>query len=386
MNKKLVVFALIASVLLALASPVFVSSQNELTVTNSAAKADFPNKITFTAAVNSNVNITDIRLRYIIDQVTFTRVTSESFVDFTPEKKVDASWSLELLQIGGRPPGTNISYWWVAKDASGRRLETPPQQIQLNDNRYSWHTLTDGKITMHWYEGNDAFAQELMSAAQQALRLLKDSTGAALERQVNLYIYGSTQDLLGALVNPAEWTGGVSFSTFSTIAIGIAPSNLAWGKRAVNHELSHQVIHQVTSNPYAGQPVWLDEGLAVYAEGPADPTYVAMVKSAAAAGTLISVRSLASPFSAKSDQANLSYAESFSIVDYLISQYGQAKMLSLLNTFRQGSTYDNAMKAAYGFDMDGLNRLWQDYLNRQTAARLTDSLLAAALQMTPSYD
>jgi hypothetical protein len=37
-------------------------------------------------------------------------------------------------------------------------------------------------------------------------------------------------------------------------------------------------------------------------------------------------------------------------------------MLQLLNIFGEGSGYDDALLEVYGFDMDGLNTLWQDAL------------------------
>ena len=183
---------------------------------------------------------------------------------------------------------------------------------------------------------------------------------------MRLYIYASSQDLLGSMINPQEWTGGVNYSRYSIIVIGIAPGNLAWGIGAMAHELTHQVIGQVTTNPYAGLPTWLDEGLAVNNEEPPAANYASLVAKAAASKALISVRSLASPFSAYGDQAYLSYAESYSIVKFLIGKYGQPKMLELLRTFREGATYDGALMKVYGFDMDGLNTLWQDYVTGAT--------------------
>ena len=61
-------------------------------------------------------------------------------------------------------------------------------------------------------------------------------------------------------------------------------------------------------------------------------------------------------------KSSLSYAQSYSLVEFLITSYGQGKMLELLNTFKQGSSYDGALEKVYGFDMDGLNTLWRDYV------------------------
>jgi hypothetical protein len=167
------------------------------------------------------------------------------------------------------------------------------------------------------------------------------------------------------MIFPAEWTGGVAYTGYGTIAIGISPASLEWGKRAIVHELAHLVTHQMTNNPYNSLPTWLSEGLAVYAEGEIETLYEGYLKLAIAQGTLISVPSLASPFSAYAAQSYLSYAQSYSLVDFLISSYGQNKMLELLNAFKQGSSYDGALLSVYDFDMVGLDARWRDYVTER---------------------
>ena len=127
----------------------------------------------------------------------------------------------------------------------------------------------------------------------------------------------------------------------------------------MTHELTHLVIHQMVFNPYNDLPTWLDEGIAMYAEGALEPVLVALLDKAEAEDSLISVRSLSSPFSAYAEESLLAYAQSYSLVEFLISNYGQSKMLELLSTFRQGSGYDEALLKVYGFDMDGLDSLWR---------------------------
>jgi hypothetical protein len=225
----------------------------------------------------------------------------------------------------------------------------------------------EGEVTLYWYEGDRHFAAELMEAAQQALARLAEDTGAQLETPVDIYIYADNRDLLGSLIFPQEWTGGVAFTRFGILAIGIAPGDLDWGKGTIAHELAHLVIHQVTLNPYTDLPTWLNEGLAMYAEGQLEPYLADLLDKGIAENNLISVRSLASPFSAHREEAALSYAQSHSLVEFLINHYGQNKMLELLNTIRRGSSYDGALNKVYGFDMDGLNTLWRDYISGRLA-------------------
>ncbi len=365
MIKKGSLLALVICLLLTLLSPGLVQAQGKLEVLDSSAQAEFPTRLSFSLSARSDVNITDIRLRYTLNRVSFAEITSEAYIDFAPSTTVDVNWTLEMVRISGLPPGSGVEYWWIVTDASGDTVKTPPVQVQFSDNRFSWRSLNKGKVTIYWYEGNESFAQELMAAASQALDRLAADTGASLEKPANLYIYASTQDLAGALIFPQEWTGGVAFTRFSIISIGIAPSNLTWGKKAIAHELAHLVVSQMTLNPYLGLPTWLDEGLAMYAEGILEPAYSSQLSRAIAEDKLISVRSLSSPFSAYAEEATLSYAESYSLVEFLIQKYGQAKMLELLNTFRQGSSYDGALEKVYGFDMEGLDAQWRDNVTGQ---------------------
>jgi hypothetical protein len=362
MIKKTGILALVVCLLLVLLSPGLVQAQGGLAVLDSSAEADFPSGLNFSLSAESDVNITDIRLCYSVDRISYAEVTSEAYIEFVPATIVNVSWTLEMVKIGGLPPGSSLEYWWLVEDASGEKVETAPVQVQFDDIRYSWDSLTEGKVTMYWYEGNESFIQELMAAAQQALARLAEDTGAELEKPIKIYIYANFQDLHGAMIYPLEWTGGVAYTRYGITAIGIAPVRLDWGKRVIPHELAHLVIRQMILNPYSGLPTWLDEGLAVYAEGVAVPEYAAYLNQAIVEDNLLSVRSLSSPFSVYAAEATLSYAQSYSLVEFLISSYGQGKMLELLNTFRQGSSYDAALDRAYGFDTDGLDTLWREYV------------------------
>ena len=364
-KKTILNWSLLASavcLLLVILGPVPVLAQGGLTILDSSTEAEFPSRLSFNLSVQSDVDITDIRLHYVVDRESFAQVTSEVNVEFVPSSTVNAEWTWDMRKAGGLPPGAGIDYWWTVEDANDNKVETTPVRVQFDDDRYDWHSLAEGNITLYWYQGELPFAQHLMATAQQALARLAEDTGAYLEKPAKIYIYANSGDLLGAMIFPQEWTGGVAFPRHGIIAIGISPVNLNWGKRAVAHELAHLVIHQMTFNPYGDLPTWLDEGLAMYAEGELGAQFAAFLDNAITENRLLSVRSISSPFSAYAGESYLSYAQSYSLVEFLIDNYGQGKMLELLNTFSQGSSYDTALEKVYGFDTEGLDILWQDYV------------------------
>jgi Peptidase MA superfamily len=357
-----------ASLLIGL-SPRTTIAGDAISVTSSTATPQFPTSLTFTLSASSGSSITDIRLDYTVERDSFVHVVTEERPSFTPGTITTAVYNWNMLQSGGLPTGTVIDYWWIIRDSSGTSLTTAQQKIAFDDSRFAWHDLAEGNITLYWYSGTTAFAQTLMDTAVNGLSGLEASTGASLSRPVTIYIYDNATDMQGAMVYAQDWTGGATYPAYSTIIIGINSSNLTWGEGAMVHELTHMVNYQMTNNPYSGLPTWLDEGLAMYSEGPLDSSFQVSLVGALSQNKLFTVRSMASPFSTDATLSYQEYAESYSLVDYLISTYGESKMAALLDTFKQGSTYDGALTAVYGFDMDGLYQKWvpfamQKYLGK----------------------
>jgi hypothetical protein len=106
-------------------------------------------------------------------------------------------------------------------------------------------------------------------------------------------------------------------------------------------------------------PTWLNEGVAVYSEGDLDPAAQAQLDNATHSNTLLSVRSLSGQFSEVANKASLSYSESYSLVKFLLGDYGRAKMTALLLSLRDGNAPDAALATVYGFDVDGLEDAWR---------------------------
>jgi len=383
--------ALITSTLLLLLSPSFVAAGNDITVIASDVDVNFPNQAVFTLEAESYVDIVDVRLYYQVDMMNYAEVVSEGWAEFIPANTIEANWVWDM-ENASLPPGAEITYWWMIEDADGNRFETSPEIMHFDDERYPWQSLTntapqDGELTLFWYEGGDSFARGLMDTCQEGLARLTQDIGTYPEKPIKIYIYASISDLQGAMIFPQEWTGGAAFTAFSTIAIGIPPSELDWGKRALVHELTHLVVHQATFSPYGQLPLWLDEGLAMYNEGELEPVFRSSLEEAIWQDELISVRSLCSPFSAETKKARLSYAQSYSLVEYLLDNYGQDRMLELLTILKEGSTYDEALTDVYGFDIDGLDTRWRGTLASHTvisASRIPEQSEGTAEQSHPA--
>ena len=256
-------------------APRLLSSAASGITLNSSVQVSFPTSMTFKVKAQSDANIVQLRLHYMVDRQNYANVTSEGWAQFNPATSVDTQWLWDMRK-SGLPPGAQVEYWWTAEDAAGKSAETSHATVSFDDNRYKWQSITTEPVTLLWYNGTTSFANALMTAAQQGLQRIENDTGAIPQGHVRIYIYASTQDLQGAQLFPQQWEGGVTFPGYDIIAIGVATNQLAYGQRAVPHELTHWIVGQITFNNYgAGLPTWLDEGLATYGEGTLSPDYQA---------------------------------------------------------------------------------------------------------------
>lgn len=333
-------------------------------LTMSAPKVDFPNSIEFNIEAESDTEITDITLQYRMDKVGLLPVTSVVFPAFEAGEKTSAEWKWDMTQTGGLPPGADLTYWWSLEDAFGQKTDTPVKTLSFDDGRHKWKDAPGSGFNLYWYKGDSRFAQQLIEAGEDALTRLEDDIGAMPERSIEVYVYGSTAALQGSLIFPQEWTGGLAYTEYGIVALGVSTDQLGWGKGAMAHEMAHLVVHQVTMNGYGiVLPSWLDEGLAMYAEGDLTSEFASALSSAVKRGQLDSVQSLSSSFPAQTAAATLAYAESYSIVDYLLDHKGgKENMLDLLGAIRDGSGYEEALQAVYGLSISQLDSQWRQHL------------------------
>ena len=331
-------------------------AQTEITVIDQGWNAEFRDHLTFTLEVESSAEIVEVDLLY---QVVGQIATSRNAADFTPGSAVSAEFVIDQTEPGSySPPGTRMLYWWSIVDAAGNELKTEKEELLYLDNRYEWQTLQNERLTLYWYVGDDDFGQDLFDRANEALDRLETDIGIALTEPISIFIYGNHDDLLGALRSSAqEWTGGVAFSEFGVVIIGVHPRQLEWGLNAMTHEMTHLVIHQATDNPFGDLPRWLDEGIAVYNENrdELDQDFKPFFARAVANDELMTLRTLSSPFPGDPLQANLAYGQSGEVVRYIINTYGSDAMSELLDVFSEGALYDEALQEAIGLDTDHLD-------------------------------
>ncbi len=353
-----------------------------LSVENNEIILNFPESATFRATIMSDVDITSVVLEYGDQQQTCGEVIAKAFPKFTPGKIVNAEWTWEMRQSGSLPPGAQLWWRWRVTDANGNETVTETKPATWLDNTHQWQTMNNGDILrLHWYEGDQNFASDLVQAANNGLQFNETQSGLKADAPIDIYIYANTDDLKEAILYEPSWTGGQAFPEQDIVILGISPYDLDWGRHAIAHELTHVLVGHLTFSCLSDVPTWLNEGLAVYSEGELDSASQQQLESAIRDDTLLSVRSLSGGFSEVDDKAYLSYSESYSLTKFLVETYGQGKMTTLLVGLRDGLTIDEVLMQVYGFNIDGLEDAWR----RGIGAQPRPVTAQATTQPTPTF-
>ncbi|PKO00064.1 MAG: hypothetical protein CVU42_04805 [Chloroflexi bacterium HGW-Chloroflexi-4] len=330
-------------------------------VTHNQAELAFPMSIAFLIDLKDADSITQVKLHYGTNRDSCGTVSALAYPEFTTGSSINARWEWDMRQSGGEPPGTTIWWQWEYIDNQGKSEFTDRQEILWLDDVYDWKLLEDGLIRFHYYENDKQYASTLKNAAVEALNHLNEDIGMLPEQPVDLYIYSSTQDMRDAVFYEPGWTGGLAYPEYNILIIGIDPAELEWGQNTEAHELTHVLVGDYTFSCLGSTPTWLSEGLAVYGEGGPSSFEAAFFEQNVDSNSLMSFSVLSGGFSEDPSIADLSYSQSFYMVDYLIQTYGKEKMLSLLQRIRAGDAISDALQNAYGFDLAGFQAEWRSY-------------------------
>jgi hypothetical protein len=326
------------------------AAQSPPTIVPGAPENNFPDGITFRATVSAGQEITDIRLRYKI-------LPDGTAASARPKFAPGASADVEVMLDDYLPPGTIVNYYWEVR-AGSERSETAEQSFFYDDIRFQWQKVEANGLTVYHYTGGDAVAEALLDTGAQAVADAEALLGVEVPFPINVWIYESREDMVPALPPRSPTyeeriiTLGVRIASDTVLVLGEVSYD------TLRHELAHVVTAVAGDSAFGSMPAWLDEGTAVLLQG--DPGgYSDAIESAIKRGNVLSIREVSSP-PGEPEKVGLFYGQAWSIVKYLVDEYGESRFAELFAHIKSGELLDDALTAVYGFDQNGLENEWRE--------------------------
>lgn len=232
-----------------------------------------------------------------------------------------------------------------------------------------WQEAKSTHFIAHYVSAPEDFISRLTDHAEDYYNRIADELGFRRfdfwlwDNRAHIYIYDNTREYQKATGQPA-WSGGCAKMEDKTIYTFLdAPQ---FFESILPHEMGHIIFREfVGFNNYA-VPLWLDEGVASYEERGKRSQAALVIKKAAARGGLMNLGQLSAfnpQLSADTAAVSVFYAESVSIVEYLVKKFGSDNFISFCQQLRDKKDLIRAMGSVYPFEkIEDLDKAWQKYL------------------------
>lgn len=220
-------------------------------------------------------------------------------------------------------------------------------------------------VSVHYAPGDSLRAVRI-------LRLLEDFSDlpalpAGVPGEARVYLAASEADFLtlsGGAV--PEWGAGVAIPATRTIVLPLygADRTRGWNEtRVVRHEWAHLGLHDYLQGLRI--PRWFSEGYAEWASGGWNATEGWRLRVAMAGGRTPPLDSLALNWPSDRASAEVAYMLSATAVEYLVAASGERGLALFLARWREGNSFEAALRRTFGVTGGQLEGDWARYVRRR---------------------
>ncbi len=347
-------------VALALVATLATSAAAELDSAVLTTEVNFGSGITFhLEAPHASAEPAGVEVRYGLPDSIVVRRSAAEFAVADGLLRATYAWEpRDPLVVG-----TEVEYRFVIRGADGSETRTAPAAVSYVDATLPWTTASEGLVEIWYYAGGEAIEADARAGIRTSLEILRDSFGAELERPTRLFLYADIATMrrdLGGGASP--WVGGAAIADLNVTVLyaPVVNRDSLDLQATVAHEITHIVLEHRTHNAFGGLPAWLHEGLATTVEAEIKErfAYDDIMTRLVEQDNFVSLRGITGSFPADSRAAVNAYAQSNSLMTYIIETWGRAGVAALLEAYAGGVSDDEAVQAALGVSLQELDRAW----------------------------
>ena len=334
----------------------------EISLIKDEVESDFPNGIKFYIEARSPSVIEDIRVYF--RKLGQTGDSGYRAVEFDEGQQISGHSEI----ISGKnneyiAPGTRIEYYYDIRDSAGRKFRTDAKIFTYLDNRFEWDTVTNGIITVFYFgDGAEAKAEKILDLCKATLEQMGTTLGITPTIPLHIVTYEDYSHMKPALpfrsqsVSDGLTTQGIAFADERALLIYTGGSAFVG---TTIHEFTHLLVGDAAGRAYNTVPLWLNEGLAEYAN--IHGSYESYLQEAIRTGELLPLWQRET-FSGTNRDILIGYGQGESVVTFLLNTYGSKPMPTVFEQIQSTFDIDLALERAYGFDQHGLDSLWREHM------------------------
>ena len=267
----------------------------------------------------------------------------------------------------------------AAQEAPDLALPAPDLALPAPINGYQTERI--GSVTWTFPESERGRVAELIEGFDDHWAKVVNDFGAVIDDELIIRVARNPREMRAMAPighPPPEYATGVAYSRWGVILLTMSAPQ-TWEPPDLEvvlvHELSHVALYRaVLGNP---MPRWFNEGVAIHqSEVRLLPRMESLLR-AAAQRSMLRLSELDKHFPDHPHEVNVAYAQSADVVGFLRrSNNDERRFHRLVQSLRDGETFDTALATAYGWTRVGLERQWRESL--RTRYRILPALFAGS--------
>ncbi len=239
-----------------------------------------------------------------------------------------------------------------------------------SEERAKWEAYKSTHFIIYYQKAPENFVYKVSSAAEEYYDKIAEALGFTRynfwlwDNRAKIYIYDNAKDYQEGTKQPA-WSAGIANPQEKTIY------SFAFSQEFFDHILPHEMGHIIFrelvgfNNPAV--PLWLEEGIASFQEKKKSTSVDFIIAQAVKNNSLLDITKIDS-YNLKNmpqDKAMLFYAQSISMMNYLIREYGKENFNLFCQKLRDKRSLQQALAIIYPFSKaEELQEEWKQHLKK----------------------
>ncbi len=241
---------------------------------------------------------------------------------------------------------------------------------KIQYNNFEWHVLKTDHFDIYYYPEMKELAEIGAAAAEESYTFLENKFNHSINKRIPLIFYSNPSHFQQTNTIPYLLPQGVGgFFEFMKGRVVIPANGSVFDfKRVIRHELIHVFTHSYhyrilkdhkkTNNP--GLPLWFIEGIAEYWSIGWDTDSEFVIRDAVINGYIFPLQQMYQIYG-----SYLMYKEGQAILKYIAENYGEHKLIQLIENSWKEETFSNVFKLTLGLDYKDFDKEWLYSLKKE---------------------
>ncbi len=228
-----------------------------------------------------------------------------------------------------------------------------------------WQTTKSEHFIAYSQEAPYGYVDELINNAENYYNGIVDDLGYrrfdfwSWDNRAKIYLYKDNTGYHSTGL-AAEWSGAMVNIKKRTIITFVGQQGFF--DSVLPHELTHIIFREFVGDKI-NLPLWIDEGVACSQEKSNLKERLKFAKNLVTEGVYISLSKLNAIQGATLVVPNVFYAESASLIIFLLEDYGRDKFLDFSRGLRDGGDWQETLQNTYGFkDLNDMESKWKEFI------------------------